>query len=166
MPSTPHGVPFPADTDLVRDGAQAIEDVATALDSRVLSGELLWGPPGAPDTRLSRMDVATLFTEGKLRAGSYITANLGGDEVIVGYARGVESGILFGAETKLFRDSPGTLKTDGAFIVSGEIFAEGDTGAAGQTRLLVFVSGVGARRVEVGAPDSGGSGYRQLRVTN
>jgi hypothetical protein len=70
-------------------------------------------------------------------------------------------GIDFGdAQTVLYRDAENTLRTENEFVI-----ASGGPAAA-QTALLIMPNGIGIRRVEVGAPNSDGAGFRSLRVAN
>lgn len=106
------------------------------------------------DTNLFRTGADTLKTDDQLIVGGQLfmrtTAGFGA------------AAIWFGTsdDAVLYRSGAGALKTDGLFR------AEGDPGVANDTALTIFVSGVGARVVKVGAADSGGVGFRMLRVAN
>jgi len=154
MPNTANGVPYPAATDLVQDGAAAIQGVAQALDARVLASGITFGPVGGT-TRLHSPSGGLLKTDGDLKAASSIEAHAGTSKaVFAGYVPsiGFAAGISFGAsyDASLYRSAPNTLETPGTLNVGG----------------LAIAFGIGGRALEVGAPDSGGSGYRMIRVTN
>jgi hypothetical protein len=136
-------------------------------------GSLHWGPGGAtnPDTHLNRAAAQILQTPSQFQAGNgavvlgtdghldaryYVRANAqnvgaaAGLEVLLGYMGGAAAAIQFGTnnswDTNLYRSAAATLKTDGNLIIAG---------LGGSSQL-----------VQVGANDSGGTGYRMLRVPN
>jgi len=102
--------------------------------------------------------------------------------------------VHFGGDCSIAREASGVLSTPGAFAVAGMLWSRDDTGnaymglgfggaqdvllhrvAAGTlqtnarfncTGLGVAFGALGARSIEVGGPDSGGAGYRMVRVTN
>lgn len=66
-----------------------------------------------------------------------------------------------GTDTNLYRGGVGILETDGALNIKG------DSGVPGFARFGLQFNGIsGLRAVEVGALNSGGTGYRMLRVGN
>jgi hypothetical protein len=87
MPTTPYGVRYPGPDEPVAEGAARIEDVAVALDGRVLAGELRWGPQGAPtDTRLYRSGPGIIQTDGGFRAVDAIYGMPAGGASAVAFA--------------------------------------------------------------------------------
>lgn len=49
MPATPHGLPYPADTEFVKNGAAAIQALAVAVDPAIVNvTALAAAPPAAP----------------------------------------------------------------------------------------------------------------------
>lgn len=146
------------------------------------------------DTNLYRSAANVLTTGGQFYSGSYIAAAQGlAAQVTIGpIGPGSEPGLGLGSagDTSLYRAGANQLQTGGHFEVSGNInlsgaasrlFFTGDTylyrSAAGilktdgkfQTTGDVTVGAnlfIGALWVQIGAADSGGAGYRMLRVSN
>lgn len=164
MPSTPYGVPYPAATDLVQNGAANMQAIAEQLDTRVLAGRIDWGPAGAPDTSLRRTGPNEITTgtiiPSYIACGADVVANNGTINQIALYGTGT---IYFSNlyDTTLYRSGANALQTNATLNVLK------DSGIANTSALGLRFNGVtGAMLVQCGAPDSGGSGYRMLRVTN
>jgi|SRR5215831_2907654 len=103
----------------------------------------------ANDTNLYRLAAGQLQTDGYLYTGQAIYANKGtSGQVGLVAVSGSMAGITFGSagDTDLYRVSAGALQTDGTFGLNP--------------------SGVGVRTIVAGAVDSGGTGFRMLRVAN
>ena len=127
---------------------------------------IYWG--SALDTHLYRGGAALLRTNSDIQSDSDFGARIGGSAQTLMGARGPGSQAGFqlgpGGDTNLYRASAGVLDTDGGFNIHGV------GGLANLSGLGLSFNGLGAagslRAVEVGAVDSGGTGYRMLRVIN
>lgn len=118
------------------------------------------------DTYLVRNGAADLKTNGIFRAVGAIVSN-NGVTGQVQLSSGSSSRIIFDNDTYLGRASAGILTPNGGITVdAGDVTVSYDSGVANATGLLVKRTGASLTRVEVGASDSGGSGYRMLRIAN
>jgi hypothetical protein len=174
--STAGGGVTPGDLDLKVD-----RDAVEAASNRLLQVKLAaadtqpafriegdgrheWGPGGATaaDTTLYRTGPGKLKTDDQFYTGSYIAAFQGtANETTFGPAQ-----VILGGDTILYRALAGFLKTDTAMSVAGDFYVERDVGTATHSAMSVTFSGIGSRIVQVGPPDSGGAGYRALRIAN
>lgn len=144
-------------------------------------GKHEWGQGGgsAPDARLYRISAANLQTDTSLAVGGSLVVGK------IDATGAIYFGPTLGA--KLHSPSTGNLKTDTSFIAGGSIVIATDDpngaiymGPNLDVKLLragngvlrtdgefeLNIAGVGNRRIVVGAPDTGGAGYRMLRVAN
>lgn len=136
-----------------------------------------------------------LFTVTALGAGTFssrVQANSAAAataQVLLGqYGGSVPfAGMTFGGDTFLWRSAVGALRTDGSMQAMGAMYVDlGGTaaplyfGGAADVSLYRYGAGtlattaqfvfthptLGLRLIEVGAPDTGGAGYRMLRCNN
>lgn len=158
-------------------------------------GTLEWGQGGgtASDVNLYRLQATVLKTDGALLAGGNLMARQGGAAQVWLGDRGPagQAGIAFGSDTpgtNVYRSAANVLRTDGELNVAGT-FRAGHGGAnqimLNSANATIYIGGtndvylsrdpsgylaistsVGSRVVAIGAPDSGGAGYRMLRVVN
>ena len=54
----------------------------------------------------------------------------------------------------------------GTYMPQSRLHVTSDSSTTGDTGITIEIPGIGTRRVLVGPPDSGGSGFRMLRVAN
>ena len=189
------GAALPADT-VIPAATRIIANTLVAGDTQpawqVLgSGQMNFGAGGttATDTNLYRSAAGVLKTDGAFQAVSTVYAQTGtANQVILGYNGSYLSpGIAFGSatDTNLYRAAANMLKTDGSLVVTQYLYLNHDSyskiffGTSNDTNLYraaagalqtdgtftLNASGV-VRTIEAGAPDSGGAGYRMLRVAN
>jgi hypothetical protein len=108
-------------------------------------GKIEWGPGGAtaPDVSLYRSAALTLLTNATLYGQRNLVANQGAaSQVNIGHNNsGFAGGVFFGtatpADTNLYRDSAGVLKSDGGLNIVAQIAA--NQGAANQ--ILLWTDG-------------------------
>jgi len=103
----------------------------------------------ANDTTLYRVSAGQLKTDGGFQSVAALQAMSGAaSRVYVGDAGDGNAAVWFGSalDTSLYRSAAGALTTPGSFALNP--------------------SAVGVRTVVAGAVDSGGTGYRMLRVAN
>lgn len=150
------------DTNLYRSGAAILK-----TDGQLYTGSYIAAFQGTAnetslaqarvnfynDTALYRSAVGTLKTDGTLALGSNLLMQAGT--------------IFFGAanDTYLTRLSANALKTPGSF----DAYAVNVIGACGislNSSLTAWFDDVGQRRLLVGPADSGGAGFRAVKVPN
>jgi hypothetical protein len=137
------------------------------------NGTMEWGVGGAtaPDTNLYRAAAGVLRTDGGLQANTHLYALTG--NVYLGDPGGR---LYFAGDTSLYRAAAGYVQTDGAVIVGSHIYARQQVifGTAGDANIHRSAAGVlaltmgalGDRDLVYGAADSGGAGFRTVRVAN
>jgi hypothetical protein len=165
------------------DGNASFQIALTSLGVR-------FGNPA--DTNLYRSAAGQLKTDGMILTGNSVISCYGGvGEVFLSYGGpAVAATIAFGTnrDTNLYRQAASALRTDGEMWIGARMklrqfaeiqFGPGDgttwdtnlyRSAAGTLRtdslFICYLPGIGARQLEVGAADSGGAGYRMVRVAN
>src|SRR5215471_163396 len=120
-------------------------------------GHMYWGAGGSTtvDTVLYRNNPDSLKTDDNFVAALDIYPRAGGAaQMQIGSCVGGAPGMYFGqaADTNLYRQSANALGTDGYLYVKVNTTTV-------QTGLLLNILGT-MKQLEVGAPDSGGAGYR------
>lgn len=152
-------------------GASYIANKAVSTDANVRyyidpSGSINWGAGGASavDTNLYRSAPNVLRTDDQFDAAGGLKASAGHVEVSTGnvYLYGAATGLILGStsDVNLYRGGANILQTDDYFTV-GNVAAP-----ANATGIAAYVGGIGLRDLYVGAADSAGVGYRQVRVAN
>jgi hypothetical protein len=156
-------------------------------------GKHRWGQGGttAPDTTLYRVNPGGLKTDGNLYTATTRINSWG----MVGEGN-IDTSLYFGGDflTSLYRPASGTLKTGNEFqggkwvwvnhdssadktvLIGNDLVSQKAAIVLGQdTHIFRWVGGIvgislgavlGTRGIEAGPPDSGGAGYRMLRVSN
>jgi hypothetical protein len=114
--------------------------------------ELLFGA----DASLYRAGVGTVATDGIIA----VQPGTSSQSIVLHTNAASKPEIALGADATLYRDGAYTVRSDGFLNLAG------DPGFGNRSMLTLFFNGVGARPVEVGPPDSGGTGWRYLRVLN
>jgi hypothetical protein len=153
------------------------------------------GGSTAPDTNLYRALANELKTDSVLSVAAGLFVGSGSGQVAVGSLNTLVAGgpaapgvaLGPGGDTNLYRSAAGILNTDGHLRASGQIVV--DMGGAGNALFFgsgfdtymyrasagvleangnLIIAGLGgsSQLVQVGANDSGGTGYRMLRVPN
>jgi hypothetical protein len=161
------------DTNLYRAAGGTLKTdgvfrVATNLYIEAASGGITLGPN---DTNLYRAAAGVLRTDGGLQANTHLYALTG--NVYLGDPGGR---LYFAGDTSLYRAAAGYVQTDGAVIVGSHIYARQQVifGTAGDANIHRSAAGVlaltmgalGDRDLVYGAADSGGAGFRTVRVAN
>ena len=120
-----------------------------------------WGPGGAtaPDTNLYRSAAQILHTAGGFQADLGIASASGTANNILLSSDGK---LYFGNlnDTSLFRDGAGIIRTD------GQLHVKGGSGVDYKSTLLVGFYNVAEAFLQCGGVDSGGAGYRIVRIPN
>ena len=159
-------ITFGSDTYLYRLAAGMLKtdgrfDVATRLTVGIDNVSKIWFGSN-DDTNFYRAGVGVLKTDGNLYSVGQLVSRIGAaTQVSIGDAGGV-AGLLFGSagDVVLYRNSAKLLQTDSAFTSTY------DAGANSSPFTFFFNNAGGYRQILVGAPDSGGAGYRALRILN
>ena len=130
-------------------------------------GAMSWGPGGGVgvDTNLYRSAASILKTDGSFYVGADSYAQAGtAYQVRIGNTSGYAS-LAFGStfDTILYRVGASTLQTDTFLKVLG---AGAGVAAPNVSGLMLNFYGLGSRWIEMGATDSGGAGYKMLRIAN
>lgn len=176
---TANDMVFGGDVSLYRQSAGQLRTAGDMLVDASLvvafsnpAAKLFFGT--AVDTNLYRAGANQLQTDGYIYAKASIYANRGSTLRVglVGY-QGLYPAVEFGDadDTRLYRSAATRLQTDGALYVGTELRSLGNVvlqaaGVANYSTLDLAFGGLGSRTVQVGPADSGGAGYRMLRVTN
>jgi hypothetical protein len=167
------------DTNLYRSSAGVLRTDGSLIVTNTLNAH--WGgsawvletiaSPGGGlklggDTNLYRSAATQLQTDGFFVAGGNIVARFAGgaavQTAIGNYGPAGQGAISFGqpGDTSLYRAAAGSLYTDGYFV------SNKNTGNANESALGAVFSGLGIKLLYAGAADSGGAGYRMVRVPN
>jgi hypothetical protein len=180
-----------ADTNLYRSAATALRTDGTLQSGSIMQAAfgtanevgIGWGGlPGAglyfgnaADTNLYRLSSGALKTDGSLQAvGLTSTGSVTATDHLVANKHclvdntDVGARLYFGSalDASLYRSAASRLKTDGALDIGNDIVLATVGNAVGSGTALVMQTTAGVRRVEIGAVDSAGAGFRSLRVSN
>jgi hypothetical protein len=149
---------FTSDTNLYRSAAGVLRTDAyfsmyygISMDLGGGGAKIFFG--ASSDTNIYRSAANTLKTDGVM----YIAR-----ELVVGSSDAAGVKMYFGSalDTSLYRSAANALAT-------GSYFQQTIAGPASlQSATILNFNGVGARYLEVGGADSGGGGYRMVRVAN
>lgn len=119
MANTPNGLPYPLASDDLRQGAAAIESLATAMDPRALSIDSL----DLAGTLVSPVTSGTLFLRVKGKRVELV-GNLSGS-----FAAGAASITASGAIPEAYR--PNALRPGAAFFSAGSYLGGAYAGSSG-----------------------------------
>lgn len=148
-------------------GAKTFSSDLTMSSSQVLledlnlnsAPDLAWAVD--PDTGLRLAGASINFVSGGAQIGNISSTTFG---ILAGTAGSPSLSFLGDSDTGLYSDFPNVVR----ITCGGTLTAQYDTSnTPGHTRLAIYdVDNGQIERVVVGAPDSGGTGYKVLRIPN
>jgi hypothetical protein len=151
LDGTNFGAGAVAATHVLRARVSGDSDQRLAIQA---DGKLLWGSGAAGgDVNLYRGAADVLQTDDAIKVGATARIHIKPTaEIQFGDAAGV-------LDTNIYRNAADTLKTDDEFVVGL------NRGSATESPLYLNVNGT-VKRVDIGAADSAGAGFKLLKVAN